>query len=67
MDPNQIMTKLYGVFNMVGFDSFAHLDPRDKATLALIEKYIKLRQGEIWQDIKSSLEEGGIKPIAADR
>lgn len=67
VDPNQIMTKLYGVFSLVGFKSFAHLDPRDRATLALIGKYIELRQGEIWQDIKSNLGEAGIKPIAADR
>lgn len=67
LEPNQIMSKLYAVFKLAGFDRFSHLSPKDKATLAFIEKYVKLRQGEVWQDIKQDLHGAGIKPTAADR
>lgn len=67
LKPNQIMSKVYGVFKLVGFESFSQLGPKDEATLAFIEKYVKLRQGEVWQDIKQDLDRAGIKPTAADR
>ncbi|GMH36299.1 hypothetical protein BSKO_04167 [Bryopsis sp. KO-2023] len=67
MDPDKMMTKLYGIIKLMGFETFHYLNARDKATMALIEKYLKFRQGEVWQDISGSFEEAGMKPTAPDR
>ena len=64
---DSLLAKIYSVFRLLGFDRFPYLSPQDKAQLAVVEKYLKFRQGEVWQEIAAELEASGLRPTAPDR
>jgi cilia- and flagella-associated protein 69 len=61
------MCKIYCVFHLLGFEKISKLDARDQATLTLIEKYCKFKQGEVWMEISSRFHTQGFQATAADR
>lgn len=61
------MRKIYSVLHLIGFNTIHSLDATDQATLTLVEKYVKFKQGEIWMDIASKFHTAGFRPTAADR
>lgn len=61
------LRKIYSVLHQVGFDQVDCLDAQDKATLTLVEKYVKFKQGEVWMSIASHFHTTGFRPTAADR
>ena len=62
------LCKLYCVLNLLGCAKLAeHLSPRDRATLTLVEKYVKFKQGEVWMDIATKFHTRGFNPTGADR
>eukprot|EP00892_Ulva_mutabilis_P011000 jgi/Ulvmu1/8272/UM041_0083.1 len=67
VDVDAQMRKIYSIFHLIGFSSIDVLDARDQATLSLIEKYVKFKQGEVWMDIASKFHASGFRPTAADR
>lgn len=64
--PAARLGKVYAVLAQLGFASIAGLDARDAATLTLVEKYVKFRQGEVWLDIATAFHARGFEPTAAD-
>lgn len=58
---------LLQVFKLVGFGNLSYLSLEDQASLCLIEKYIKFRQGEVWHAIKEEFDDAGFRPTAPDR
>jgi cilia- and flagella-associated protein 69 len=61
------MCKLYCLFHLLGFEKFKDLDAKDQATLTLIEKYCKFKQGEVWLEISSRFHTQGFEATAPDR
>lgn len=61
------MRKIYAVLHLLGFASIEGLDARDMATLTLVEKYVKFKQGEAWADIDARFHAKGFRPTGADR
>ena len=62
-----IAAKIYAVFSKLGFETLAYLPAKESSTLATIEKYVKFKQGEVWQDITSDFEREDLKPTGSDR
>lgn len=67
VDVDARMRKIYSVLHLIGFHEILTLDAMDQATLTLVEKYVKFKQGEIWMDIASKFHTSGFRPTAADR
>ena len=64
----QLLAKIYSVLKIAGIDNIAkYVSLEDQATLCLIEKYVRFKQGEVWRQIKQELEEEGVRPTAPDR
>ena len=52
-----MLTRIYIVLAALGFETAKdYAAVADAATLAVVEQYVRFRQGEIWQDIKAQLE-----------
>ena len=64
----QKMRKIYSVLNFLGFSSWGEdLCAHDRATLTLIEKYVKFKQGEVWMEIETKFNTCGFRPTGSDR
>lgn len=50
-----------------GIRALQALPLEDAAVLAVIQQYVCFRQGEVWRDISSQLEEEGVQPTQEDR
>lgn len=61
------MRKIYSVLHLIGFNTIHSLAAMDKATLTLVEKYVKFKQGEIWMEIASKFHTAGFRPTDADQ
>ena len=61
------MCKIYSVLHLLGFGKLMGLDVRDQATLTLVEKYVKFKQGEIWHGIAARFHLKGFEPTGSDR
>jgi hypothetical protein len=61
------MCKIYAVLHLLGFGNISDIGPQDKATLTLVEKYVKFKQGEVWRDINIQFHVKGFRPTGADR
>jgi hypothetical protein len=61
------MCKIYAVLHLLGFDKISGISPQDRATLTLVEKYVKFKQGEVWMDINNEFHVKGFRPTGADR
>lgn len=65
---DQILSKIYSVLKLCGMaKASSSLPLEDQATLCLIEKFVKFKQGEVWRQIRDELEQEGIRPTAPDR
>jgi hypothetical protein len=64
---DQRMCKVYSVLHLLGFGNITGLSAKDQATLTLVEKYVKFKQGEVWMDIGTRFHVKGFKPTDADR
>eukprot|EP00873_Tetraselmis_striata_P001553 jgi/Tetstr1/421817/TSEL_012718.t1 len=63
----QVLAKVYSCFRLLGFPKVTEmLDEEGRAILASVEAYVKFRQGEIWQDLSSTLLAEGIEPTEED-
>ncbi|KAJ9526659.1 hypothetical protein QJQ45_017570 [Haematococcus lacustris] len=62
-----ILAKVHGCFRLLGFGSLSYLPATDAAALALVEKYVKFKQGEIWSAMAAEFEATGMRPTAPDR
>lgn len=62
-----VLARIYGVFKLLGFDRCDYLAPRDQAVLAVVEKYAKFRQGDMWRTIQAEFDASGMRPTAPDR
>lgn len=65
---DQKMRKVYAVLNFLGFSSWGEgVCAHDRATLTLIEKYVKFKQGEVWMEIETKFNTCGFRPTGTDR
>eukprot|EP00730_Choanoeca_flexa_P007170 TRINITY_DN12289_c1_g8_i4.p1 TRINITY_DN12289_c1_g8~~TRINITY_DN12289_c1_g8_i4.p1 ORF type:complete len:965 (+),score=177.09 TRINITY_DN12289_c1_g8_i4:64-2958(+) len=59
--------KIYGLCSMMGFDKcYDMLGTTDRITLVLIEQYLNLKAGEVWQEVQDELDAEGIVPVDFD-
>lgn len=65
---DQKMRKVYSVLNYLGFDTWGdRVCAHDRATLTLIEKYVKFKQGEVWMEMETKFNTSGFRPTGPDR
>ena len=62
-----LLSKIFAIFKLLGFDNFGYLSNRDAATLCFIKEFIRFKQGEVWQDIQERFERQGIAPTEIDQ
>ncbi|CAG9463471.1 unnamed protein product [Pedinophyceae sp. YPF-701] len=62
-----LLVKVYCFLDALGWDSMDYLPHEDKVTLCLIQGYVKLTQGDLWQDIVESFRESGFRPTSPDQ
>ena len=62
-----LRSKIYAVFTRLGFSDLPGLTTGDYVTLALIEKYLDLKMGEVWKEVKNELGYNGVRPITPDQ
>ncbi|NXM69462.1 CFA69 protein, partial [Serilophus lunatus] len=60
-----IRAKLYSLFCKLGFENLPGLSAKDFVTLAIIQRYIDFKVGEVWSEIHAELEEE-FRPIMPD-
>ncbi|EDO44742.1 predicted protein [Nematostella vectensis] len=58
--------KIFSMFCKIGFNALPGLSTADYVTIALIEKYLDFKMGEVWQEIKVELEQENIRPVTPD-
>eukprot|EP00741_Cyanophora_paradoxa_P004605 tig00000821_g4469.t1 len=61
-----IKTKIYCIFRRVGFERTEGLEARQRMTLALVERYLEFREGEVWREIRAELDAEGTRPVSPD-
>ena len=64
---DQRMCKLYAVLHLLGFENISGLSAGDQATLTLVEKYVKFKQGEVWMEMSTRFHVKGFRPTGPDR
>jgi cilia- and flagella-associated protein 69 len=67
VNTDQRMQKIYSVMAFLGFDTWKGICAHDQATLTLMEKYVKFKQGEVWMEIEKKFSTGGFRPTGPDR
>ncbi|CAG5115816.1 unnamed protein product [Candidula unifasciata] len=58
--------KIYSLFSKIGFTDLPGLTVTDHVSLAIIEKYLDFKLGEVWSEIIEELNAEQVKPISAD-
>uniref|UniRef100_A0A0B7A2W0 Cilia- and flagella-associated protein 69 ARM repeats domain-containing protein n=1 Tax=Arion vulgaris TaxID=1028688 RepID=A0A0B7A2W0_9EUPU len=59
-------SKIYSLFFKIGFTDLPGISVADHVTLAVIEQYLDLKMGEVWEEIIGELGEENVKPVSAD-
>ncbi|XP_032807696.1 cilia- and flagella-associated protein 69 isoform X1 [Petromyzon marinus] len=59
--------KIYIIFSKIGFQGLPGLSPEDQVTLAIVERYMDFKVGEVWQEMEAELREEGVRPTTPDR
>ncbi|XP_013410709.1 cilia- and flagella-associated protein 69 [Lingula anatina] len=59
--------KLYALFCKIGFMHLPGLTVEDYVTLAIIEKYMDFKLGEVWSEVITELDAEGIRPVTPDQ
>ncbi|NXR59288.1 CFA69 protein, partial [Rhadina sibilatrix] len=60
-----IRAKVYSLFCKLGFENLPGLSPKDFVTLAIIQRYMDFKIGEVWSEICAELKEE-FKPVTLD-
>ncbi|XP_022085503.1 cilia- and flagella-associated protein 69-like [Acanthaster planci] len=58
--------KIYALFCKIGFDDHPSLSTSDQVVVCIIEKYLDFKQGEVWKEVTSELEQEGVRPVTPD-
>eukprot|EP00795_Rhopilema_esculentum_P014666 gene14666-5755_t len=62
-----IRAKIYSMFCKLGFNNVPGLHTSDYITLSIVERYLEFKTLEVWLEIRSELEQEGIRAISPDR
>ncbi|MEW5303624.1 MAG: hypothetical protein WDW36_006297 [Sanguina aurantia] len=62
-----LLSKIYALFRVLGYDTMPYLDAKDQAVLVVVEKYVKFKQGEVWREIEAEFAAEGIEPTSPDK
>ncbi|NXS34445.1 CFA69 protein, partial [Pomatostomus ruficeps] len=60
-----IRAKVYSLFCKLGFENLPGLSAKDIVTLAIIQRYIDFKVGEVWSEIRAEVKEE-FRPITSD-
>ncbi|NXW77151.1 CFA69 protein, partial [Hirundo rustica] len=60
-----IRAKIYSLFCKLGFENLPGLSAKDFVTLAIIQRYIDFKIGEVWSEICAEIKEE-FKPVTSD-
>ncbi|NXD96702.1 CFA69 protein, partial [Chaetorhynchus papuensis] len=60
-----IRAKIYSLFCKLGFENLPGLSPKDSVTLAIIQRYIDFKVGEVWSEISAEIKEE-FRPVTSD-
>ncbi|NXB01595.1 CFA69 protein, partial [Cnemophilus loriae] len=60
-----IRAKVYSLFCKLGFENLPGLSAKDFVTLAIIQRYIDFKIGEVWSEICAEIKEE-FRPVTAD-
>ncbi|NWT64560.1 CFA69 protein, partial [Prunella himalayana] len=60
-----IRAKIYSLFCRLGFENLPGLSAKDFVTLAIIQRYIDFKVGEIWSEISAEIKEE-FRPVTSD-
>ncbi|NWU41010.1 CFA69 protein, partial [Hylia prasina] len=60
-----IRAKVYSLFCKLGFENLPGLSPKDLVTLAIIQRYIDFKIGEVWSEICAEIKEE-FRPVTSD-
>ncbi|NWT90022.1 CFA69 protein, partial [Lanius ludovicianus] len=60
-----IRAKIYSLFCKLGFENLPGLSTKDFVTLAIIQRYIDFKVGEVWSEICAEIKEE-FRPITSD-
>ncbi|NXT62258.1 CFA69 protein, partial [Chaetops frenatus] len=60
-----IRAKIYSLFCKLGFENLPGLSAKDLVTLAIIQRYIDFKIGEVWSEICAELKEE-FRPVTSD-
>ena len=60
-------SKVYALLSKTGWEAYPGLSATDRVTIESIRAYLKLKLGEIWQEIQANLEADQVIPTEADQ
>ncbi|KAI1242699.1 Cilia- and flagella-associated protein 69, partial [Lamprotornis superbus] len=60
-----IRAKIYSLFCKLGFENLPGLSAKDFVTLAIIQRYIDFKVGEVWSEICAEIKEE-FRPVTSD-
>ncbi|XP_005040890.2 PREDICTED: LOW QUALITY PROTEIN: cilia- and flagella-associated protein 69 [Ficedula albicollis] len=60
-----IRAKIYSLFCKLGFENLPGLSAKDFVTLAIIQRYIDFKTGEVWSEICAEIKEE-FRPVTSD-
>ncbi|NWX66870.1 CFA69 protein, partial [Promerops cafer] len=60
-----IRAKVYSLFCKLGFENLPGLSAKDFVTLAIIQRYIDFKIGEVWSEISAEIKEE-FRPVTSD-
>lgn len=61
------LAKIYAVLKNLGSEALDGLSSQDKATFCIVQNYIRLLQGEIWQRVAETFAKEGFRPTRVDQ
>nr|CAB3227189.1 uncharacterized protein C7orf63 [Phallusia mammillata] len=62
-----LRAKVFALFTRLGFSDLPGLTTEDYVTLAIIEKYLDFKLGEVWSEISNELPVEGVRPTTPDQ
>uniref|UniRef100_K7G727 Cilia and flagella associated protein 69 n=1 Tax=Pelodiscus sinensis TaxID=13735 RepID=K7G727_PELSI len=58
--------KIYSILCKLGFESLPGLSAKDFVTLAVIQRYLDFKVGEVWSEICAEIKEEKFRPVTPD-
>lgn len=58
--------KVYSIFCKLGFEDLPGLSTLDQVTLAIVQHYLDLKVGGVWNEIENELKQEAIHPVIRD-